>query len=58
MPGLLKLSHRFDVHFLLRDCIDHLKHCYEKSIQQRLKLAQVYDLKGLIAYLDDGNNFL
>ncbi|KAI1708740.1 BTB/POZ domain-containing protein [Ditylenchus destructor] len=44
---LLKLAHRFDIPFLVRDCENHLKHCYELDLSERIELAGKYDLKGL-----------
>ncbi|KAI1708742.1 BTB/POZ domain-containing protein [Ditylenchus destructor] len=44
---LLKLAHRFDIPFLIRDCENNLKHCYELDLSQRIELAGKYDLKGL-----------
>ncbi|KAI1718186.1 BTB/POZ domain-containing protein [Ditylenchus destructor] len=49
--GLLQLAHRFDVPFLVRDCEEHLKHCYELSVEDRITLAGRYDLKGLKLYI-------
>lgn len=51
MNGLLQLAHRFDVPFLVRDCEEHLKHCYELSLEDRITLAGRYDLKGLKLYI-------
>ncbi|KAI1713385.1 BTB/POZ domain-containing protein [Ditylenchus destructor] len=45
--GLLKLARQFDIPFLLRDCSNHLKYCYEVPIVDRITLAETYNLGGL-----------
>ncbi|KAI1713630.1 BTB/POZ domain-containing protein [Ditylenchus destructor] len=45
--SLLKLAQDYDIPFLMRDCEEHLKHCYEIPIKDRYLLAMEYGLDGL-----------
>ncbi|KAI1706227.1 BTB/POZ domain-containing protein [Ditylenchus destructor] len=45
--ALLKLAHQYDIPFLMRDCEEHLVHCYEIPILDRILLAGKYKLDGL-----------
>ncbi|KAI1693622.1 BTB/POZ domain-containing protein [Ditylenchus destructor] len=51
VQDLLKLAHQYDIPFLVHNCEEHLKHCYEIPIVDRLILAAKYDLHGLKARL-------
>ncbi|KAI1705631.1 BTB/POZ domain-containing protein [Ditylenchus destructor] len=51
VQALLQLAHQYDIPFLIRNCEEHLKHCYEIPIVDRLILAAKYDLNGLMACL-------
>ncbi|KAI1705729.1 BTB/POZ domain-containing protein [Ditylenchus destructor] len=44
--SLLKLAHDYDIPFLMRNCEEHLKHCYEIPIADRIVLATKYNLNG------------
>ncbi|KAI1707809.1 BTB/POZ domain-containing protein [Ditylenchus destructor] len=47
VQALLLLAHQYDIPFLVRNCEEHLKHCYEFSIVDRLIMAGKYNLNGL-----------
>ncbi|KAI1699708.1 BTB/POZ domain-containing protein [Ditylenchus destructor] len=44
---LLKLAQDYDIPFLMRNCEEHLKHCYEIPTQDRYLLAMKYGLNSL-----------
>ncbi|KAI1719240.1 BTB/POZ domain-containing protein [Ditylenchus destructor] len=47
VAGILKLAHRFDIPFMINDCENHLKYCYEMDVSERIGLAGKFDLKAL-----------
>ncbi|KAI1691176.1 BTB/POZ domain-containing protein [Ditylenchus destructor] len=51
VEALLQLAHQYDIPFLVRNCEEHLKRCYEISTVDRLILATKYDLHGLKIHL-------
>ncbi|KAI1711780.1 BTB/POZ domain-containing protein [Ditylenchus destructor] len=50
---LLKLARQYDIPFLSRNCEDHLMHCYEISLIDRLFLAKKYGLNALKLLVTD-----
>ncbi|KAI1704754.1 BTB/POZ domain-containing protein [Ditylenchus destructor] len=49
--SLLKLAHRYDIPFLMRNCEDRLIHSYEIPIVERILLAGKYNLNALKAHI-------